>query len=49
MSYMVMRQDDNGNIFEMRPFPTEAEAEAYAKTMTDKGHKQHYWVEKHEL
>lgn len=43
--FEVWRQDDNGNKFVVDKFATHDEAEASAKTLTDRGHKQMYWVQ----
>ncbi len=43
--FEVWRQDDNGNKFLVDKHETREAAEASAKTLTDRGHKQHYWVE----
>lgn len=43
--FEVWRQDDNGNKFVVEKFATREEAEASAKTFSDRGHKQHYWVQ----
>ncbi len=43
--FEVWRQDDNGNKFLVDTHETREAAEASAKTLTDRGHKQHYWVE----
>jgi hypothetical protein len=42
--WVVWRQDDNGNQYEVSRLPTRAEAEELAATMEARGHKQIYWV-----
>lgn len=43
--YRVMRQDDNGNRFEVDRGLTREAAETLAKMLEARGHKQTYWVE----
>jgi hypothetical protein len=43
-SWIVWRQDDNGNRFEVARFRERADADAFATTMGARGHKQIYWV-----
>lgn len=43
--FEVWRQDDNGNKFLVDKHETHEAAEASVKTLTDRGHKQTYWVE----
>ncbi len=43
---MVLRQDDNGNVFEVKRFADESAANEVAVAMEAKGHKQIYWVER---
>jgi hypothetical protein len=43
-SWIVWRQDDNGNRFEVARFRARADADALAATMEARGHKQTYWV-----
>jgi hypothetical protein len=43
--YTVKRQDDNGHVFEVERFDHRQDAEQLCKELTDKGHKQMYWVE----
>lgn len=43
-NFEVWRQDDNGNTFLVDKHETREAAEASAKTLTDRGHKQTYWV-----
>jgi hypothetical protein len=42
--WVVWRQDDNGNRFEVNRYESRAEAEEVAATMEARGHKQIYWV-----
>jgi hypothetical protein len=42
-SWRVMRQDDNGQIFEVSRDLTEKEADDLVESLTSKGHKQLYW------
>lgn len=44
-SYLLMRQDDNGNRYPVARYPTRAEATAAAEEFESRGHKQLYWVE----
>ena len=44
--WVVWRQDDNGNRFEVARKDSRAEAEDLAATMEARGHKQMYWVAK---
>jgi hypothetical protein len=43
-SWVVWRQDDNGNRFEVGRFPSQEAAEALASEMEARGHRQMYWV-----
>jgi hypothetical protein len=43
-TWIVWRQDDNGNQFEVAQHDSRAGAEAQAATMEARGHKQTYWV-----
>lgn len=43
--WRLMRQDDNGNEFEMARYSSRDEAERVAAMYTARGHKQLYWVE----
>ncbi|WP_346674074.1 hypothetical protein [Nannocystis sp. SCPEA4] len=40
-----MRQDDNGNAFELARFRSHAKACAQEHVFTARGHRQLYWVE----
>jgi hypothetical protein len=42
--WVVWRQDDNGNRFEVNRFESREDAERLAATMETRGHKQIYWV-----
>jgi hypothetical protein len=42
--WIVWRQDDNGNRFEVAQKQSRAEAEELAAVMEARGHKQLYWV-----
>ena len=42
--WIVWRQDDNGNRFEVNRYGSRAEADEVAATMEARGHKQIYWV-----
>jgi hypothetical protein len=42
--WVVWRQDDNGNRFEVARRDSRAEADALAEMMELRGHKQTYWV-----
>lgn len=43
--WLLLRQDDNGNVFEMGRFATRDEAEKLAAMYEARGHKQLYWVQ----
>jgi hypothetical protein len=45
-SWVVWRQDDNGNRFEVGACTSRCEAAETAATFESRGHKQTYWVEK---
>ncbi|MGW4462137.1 hypothetical protein [Micromonospora sp. NPDC004704] len=42
--WVVWRQDDNGNRFEVARRESRADADALAELMERRGHKQTYWV-----
>jgi hypothetical protein len=42
--WIVWRQDDNGNRFEVNRYESRTEADEVAATMEARGHKQIYWV-----
>ncbi len=44
-NFEVWRQDDNGNKFLVDKHESREAAEASVKTLTDRGHKQTYWVQ----
>ncbi|MGW5851563.1 SPOR domain-containing protein [Streptomyces sp. NPDC055254] len=46
LSWLVIRQDDNGNRYRVGRYPTRAEAQKVADSLEDRGHKQLYWVER---
>jgi hypothetical protein len=43
-TWIVWRQDDNGNQYEVSRHSARAQAEAVAAMMESRGHKQIYWV-----
>lgn len=43
--FRVMRQDDNGNVFEVEVVESEWAARRRVAKLEDLGHKQHYWFE----
>ncbi|MEV6686854.1 SPOR domain-containing protein [Streptomyces sp. NPDC051130] len=46
LSWLVIRQDDNGNRYRVGRYASEAEARKVADSLEDRGHKQLYWVER---
>jgi hypothetical protein len=44
--WIVVRQDDNGNRFECESLLSRSAAVSLCETMTARGHKQEYWVER---
>lgn len=42
--WIVWRQDDNGNRYEVERFASRADADALAAEMEARGHRQLYWV-----
>jgi len=46
--WVLKRQDDNGNIFDMDKFADEAEAEEQRAIFERRGHKQTYFIERKE-
>ncbi len=42
--WVVLRQDDNGNRFELGRYATEQEAQAVVEAFERRGHKQLYFV-----
>ncbi|MEV4424776.1 SPOR domain-containing protein [Streptomyces sp. R-07] len=45
LSWLVIRQDDNGNRYRVGRYATKDEAQKIADSLDDRGHKQLYWVE----
>jgi hypothetical protein len=45
MEWLVMRQDDNGNVFIVSEHLSEAPARRHAAELEARAHKQIYWVE----
>ena len=45
-TWNVMRRDDNGNTFVVARQLTRDEATRLSETLTRRGHKQDYWVER---
>jgi hypothetical protein len=43
--WLVMRQDDNGNVFVVAELASEAAARTIARELEARAHKQMYWVE----
>jgi hypothetical protein len=43
--WLVLRQDDNGNVFVMAEYASEAAARAEAQVLEARAHKQMYWIE----
>lgn len=46
LSWLVIRQDDNGNRYRVGKYATQGEAQLAADKLQDRGHKQLYWVER---
>ncbi|MER7533188.1 MULTISPECIES: SPOR domain-containing protein [unclassified Streptomyces] len=46
LSWLVIRQDDNGNRYRVGRYATKDEAQKIADSLDDRGHKQLYWVER---
>jgi hypothetical protein len=44
-SFLLVRQDDNGNRFEVKSFTSSCEAQAAVRAFESLGHKQTYWIE----
>jgi hypothetical protein len=44
--WLVVRQDDSGNRYEVSAFSSECEARNTARTFEERGHKQMYWVQR---
>ncbi|MEU6733990.1 SPOR domain-containing protein [Streptomyces physcomitrii] len=45
LTWVVVRQDDNGNRYRVARYATEAEAQRVAERLGSRGHQQLYWVE----
>jgi hypothetical protein len=45
MMWRIYRQDDNGNVFEVAHYVSEAAALEAAERFESQSHKQMYWVE----
>ncbi|MGE0430641.1 MAG: hypothetical protein AB7K09_04475 [Planctomycetota bacterium] len=45
VTWLLRRQDDNGNMFEIGRYATREEAEQACREFNARGHKQHYWVD----
>jgi hypothetical protein len=43
--WLVLRQDDNGNVFLMSEHASESAARTAAQTLEARAHKQMYWIE----
>lgn len=48
-NWIVCRQDDNGNVFEVQRRLTEEDARQLAADLESHGHKQLYWVTQEDL
>ncbi|MFB7513800.1 SPOR domain-containing protein [Streptomyces sp. NPDC056144] len=46
LTWVVVRQDDNGNRYRVGRYETEDEARKMADSLDSRGHKQLYWVER---
>jgi cell division protein FtsN len=46
LSWLVIRQDDNGNRYRVGRYATKDEAQKIADSLDGRGHKQLYWVER---
>ncbi|MFF0437542.1 SPOR domain-containing protein [Streptomyces sp. NPDC004327] len=46
LTWLVVRQDDNGNRYRVGRYATKDEAQRIADSLDDRGHKQIYWVER---
>ena len=44
-SFLLVRQDDNGNRFEVKSFTSQCEAHTAVRAFEALGHKQTYWIE----
>ena len=45
--WCVYRQDDHGNVFDVKHELRRSDADAMVEALTASGHKQTYWVEGH--
>ncbi|AYN32704.1 hypothetical protein DUI70_2201 [Streptomyces albus] len=45
LTWVVVRQDDNGNRYRVARYATKAEAQRVAERLDSRGHQQLYWVE----
>jgi len=43
--WLVLRQDDNGNVFLMSEHASESQARLAAQALEARAHKQMYWIE----
>ena len=43
--WLLLRQDDNGNVFVVAEYPSEASAREQARGYAARAHKQIYWIE----
>jgi hypothetical protein len=43
--WLVLRQDDNGNVFVVAEYPSEVSARTDAQAFAARAHKQIYWIE----
>jgi hypothetical protein len=43
--WLVLRQDDNGNVFLMSEHASESAARSTAQALEARAHKQMYWIE----
>ena len=47
--WVLKRQDDNGNVFEIDSFKDKEEAERQQKILQERGHKQMYFIERKKI
>jgi len=45
MYWLVLRQDDNGNVFVVAELSSESSARAEVRRLEARAHKQLYWIE----
>jgi hypothetical protein len=43
--WLLLRQDDNGNVFVVGEYPSEAAARVEERAYVARAHKQIYWIE----